>query len=142
MMPNAKLRLAASVSGRFLTFVVLVGLSIPLSAELATVVPAMLPELGISEGQFGRVVDDYVLNLMANWPLLALAPTTLVNAIVGSLPENGAIFWSCVGWAPFGLAYAWATRNRQMFLFVLSVYPFVWVIGIILRLILGAASGS
>lgn len=134
------LRLLAGVSGRFVAFVALVGLSVPLSAELASALPSLLPELGIREGQFGPFVNDYVLDLMANWSLLALAPMMLVDAILGTIPELGAILWSCVGWAPIGLAYAWATRSRQLTFFVLSVYPFVWVLGVAIRLGMEAAT--
>jgi hypothetical protein len=121
------IRLLAGVSGRFLAFIALVGLSVPLSAELAFALPSLLPELGIREGQFGPFVNDYVLDVMANWSLLALAPMMVIDAFLGSVPELGAILWSCVGWAPIGLAYAWATRSRQLTFFVLSVYPIVWV---------------
>ena len=61
------LRQLASVSGRFLAFLALVGLSVPLSAELASTLPSLLPELGIREGQFGPFVNNYVLDVMANW---------------------------------------------------------------------------
>ena len=135
------LRLIAGISGRFLAFLVLVGLSIPLSGELAPALPSLLPELGIREGQFGPFVNFYVLDVMANWPLLALAPMTLVDSILGSMPDFGVIVWSCIGWAPIGLAYAWATRNHQLLFFVLSVYPFVWLTGVAIRLFAEAVTG-
>ena len=134
------LRIFAGVSGRFLAFVVLVGLSIPLSGELALALPSLLPELGINEGQFGPFLNDYVLDVMANWSLLALAPMTLVGTLLGTIPDFGAIVWTCVGWAPIGLAYAWAMRNRQLGIFVMSVYPFVWVVGVTIHVILKAGA--
>ena len=75
------LRLLADVSGRSLAFLVLVGLSVPLSAELASALPSLLPELGIREGQFGPFVNDYVLDVMANWPLWKYVPITKLAAV-------------------------------------------------------------
>ena len=138
--PN--LSLIAILSGRVLAFVVLVGLSIPMSAELAAVLPEVLPRLGIRGGQFGWLVDEYVFDLMVNWPLLVLAPVNLVGEVLGSLPDMGAIFWSCVMWAPIALAYAWGTRNRRLFFFVLSIYPFVWVMGITIQLVVTATTNA
>ncbi|MGD8341286.1 MAG: hypothetical protein PVH89_10910, partial [Gammaproteobacteria bacterium] len=124
-----------------LAFVVLIGLSVPMSAELAAALPDVLPGLGIREGQFGWLVDKYVLDLMVNWPLLALAPMTLLGEFVDSLPDVGTIFLSCAGWAPIALAYTWGTRNRHLYFFVLSIYPFVWVMGIGFQLMAEAAAG-
>ncbi|MGD8339921.1 MAG: hypothetical protein PVH89_04015, partial [Gammaproteobacteria bacterium] len=56
--------LGATLFGRLLAFVVLIGLSVPMSAELAAALPDVLPGLGIREGQFGWLVDRYVLDLM------------------------------------------------------------------------------
>ncbi len=136
------LRLLAGVSGRFMAFITLAGLSAPLSAQLVSALPSLLPELGIREGQFGSFVNEYVLNVLANWSLLAPAPIMLANSILGSIPELGVILRICVGWAPISLAYAWATRSRQLTCFALSVYPLMWVLGVAIRLGMEAVTGA